>query len=96
MNTKRFTQPVAIFVGLGFPRDVDNVWEAYEALIEWNGNRGPMHAMALNVCRSALTNETDVDAARIAFIAFARSRGILVPDAHEESTSRAAEEWLAA
>lgn len=96
MTTKRFDQPVAIFVGLGFPHDVDNVWEAYGLLVEWNGKRGPTHVMALNACRGALSNEADVEAARIAFVAFARSRGILAPDALAKAAARAAEEWLAA
>jgi Protein of unknown function (DUF982) len=96
MTNKRFEQPIAIFVGLGFPRNVDNVWEAYEALVEWNGNRGPMHLMALNLCRNALTDDADIKAAYIAFRAFARSRGILVPETISGSTMEAAEEWLAA
>jgi len=96
MTSKRFEQPVAIFVGLGFPRSIDNVWEAYETLVEWNGNRGPMHVMAFNMCRNALTNDADIGAAHIAFKAFAHSRGILAPETLPGSTAQEAEEWLAA
>jgi Protein of unknown function (DUF982) len=94
MNAKRFSQPVEIFVGLGFPRKIDNVVEAYEVLTEWCGSRGPWHAQALIRCRSALTNDGDVEAAHIAFVAFARARGILAPDALTAAITEAAREWL--
>lgn len=93
MNAKRFSEPVAIFVGLGSPREIENVLEAYEVLNEWNGSRGPWHNMALSRCRSALTNDEDVETARIAFVAFARARGILA-DAFTVSIERAVREWL--
>lgn len=96
MTSQLFAQPVSIFVGLGFPHDVKSVWGAYEALTEWTGNRGPMHVMAINVCRSALSGEADIEAARFAFESFARSRGILAPDALIDTVSRAGDEWLAA
>jgi Protein of unknown function (DUF982) len=94
MNAKRFSQPVAIFVGLGFPREIENIGEAFEVLNEWSGNRGPWHAQALSRCKSALTDDADVEAARIALVAFARARGILAPDALTAATIKAAREWL--
>jgi hypothetical protein len=81
MNAKRFSQPVAIFIGPGSsPREIDSVGKAYKILVEWNRNRGPWHSMALMRCQNALANDADVEAARIAFAAFARARGILAPN----------------
>jgi hypothetical protein len=94
VNAKHFSQRVEIFVGLGFPREVDTVGEAFEVLNEWSGRRGPRHAQALSRCRSALTNDVDVETARTAFEAFARARGILAPEALTAAANEAAREWL--
>ncbi|TWG93788.1 uncharacterized protein DUF982 [Mesorhizobium sp. J18] len=91
-----FTRPVSIFVGLGFPRDVETVQEAWEVLHEWNGARGPTYAAALLACRSALAGKLTTKKARDAFVAFAKAAGILAPDALETATTRAAQDWLAA
>lgn len=96
MNAQRFVQPVSIFVGVGFPRDIETVTEAFQLLIEWHGSRDMSHAMALDACRAASAGEIDAAAARLAFEEFARTRGILAPDALAEIAQRAAEEWLAA
>ena len=75
MNTV-FDQPVAIFVGLGFSRQVETVAEANQVLSEW-----PMHSqgrdyeLALNACRCALAGKVDLDTARAVFEIFARGRG---------------------
>jgi hypothetical protein len=94
MSGSRFSKPVSIFVGLGFPQDIETPSEAFRALTEWHGSRGPSHAMSINVCRTALVDETRVEAARIAFEAFARARGMLAPDAMVETAKHASEEWL--
>jgi hypothetical protein len=95
VKIRRFERPVAIFVGLGFPREVDSVLEAYQVLTEWpSGSRGPAHGMALDSCRAALTDEVDGEAVRAAFEAFARERGILAPDALAQSAMAAAQEWI--
>lgn len=96
MHSKHFAQPVSIFVGLGFPRDIETVSEALQTLIEWPGSRSPTHAMALNVCRAASAGEIDAATARVAFEAFARARGILAPEALMETAIRAADDWMAA
>jgi hypothetical protein len=93
---QKFLQPVPIFVGLGFPYDVETPLDALRVLDEWAGSRGPAHTMAKAVCRAALAGDADVDAARIAFEAFAKSRGILAPEALEAAAAQyAAEEWIA-
>jgi hypothetical protein len=96
MDADRFAQPVSIFIGLGFPHDVESASEAYRVLNEWTGGRGPAHTFALDICRAAMAGQDKPENARLAFEAFARSRGILAPDALVETASRAAEEWLAA
>ena len=96
MIGQKFEQPVSIFVGLGFPCDVVTPSEAFELLNDWSGKRGEMHSMALGLCRRAAIGEADIETARAAFEAFARSRGILAEDALIEAARRASEEWMAA
>jgi hypothetical protein len=96
MTVRNFSTPVSIFVGLGFPYDVENAWQACELLAEWSGSRGPTHAMALARCREASAGVGDAEAARLAFEAFARKACILAPDALEIAAAEAAKDWLAA
>ncbi|HET9534398.1 MAG: DUF982 domain-containing protein [Mesorhizobium sp.] len=95
MDTKRFAHPVSIFVGLGFPRQIETASEAFQVLNEWNGARNPTHAMALNVCRAASAGEVGVEASRLAFEAFARTRGMLAPDAATIPGKQAIDEGMA-
>ncbi|TIT72394.1 MAG: DUF982 domain-containing protein [Mesorhizobium sp.] len=95
MTDQRFSKPVSIFVGMGFPVEVRSVLDARQVLDEWSGSRGPTFAAALAACQSALVSDQDVEAARVLFEAFARSRGILAPDAIEIAAARMAEDWLA-
>ena len=92
MDTKCFAQPVSIIIGLGFPREIATASEAFRVLNEWNGARSPTHAMALNVCRAASAGEVDVEAGRLAFEAFARTRGMLAPDAAAIAAEQAVDE----
>lgn len=90
-----FARPVPIFVGLGFPMDVESVEAAFEVLNEWSGSRGFAHAAALAAVRAALLGGS-VSTAQSAFEAFASKVGILAPEALEIAAMRAAEEWLSA
>ena len=96
MDNKRFAHPVSIIVGLGFPRQIETASEAFQVLNEWHGARSPTHAMALNVCRAASAGEVDVEAARLAFEAFARTRGMLAPDAAAIPAKQAVDEGMVA
>lgn len=96
MTVRNFSTPVPIFVGLGFPYDIGNAWQACEMLAEWSGARGPAHAMASARCREANAGVGDVEAARLALEAFARKAGILAPDALESAAAEAAKDWLSA
>ena len=81
MTVQPFESPVSVFVGLGYPRQVDNAFEAFELLCEWHGPRGPTHAAALKACRAALDGKVEAETARGVLEAFARATGCLVPDA---------------
>ncbi len=96
MDSKRFAQPVSIIVGLGFPRQIETVSEAFQVLNEWNGTRNPTHTMALKLCRAASSGEVDVEAGRLAFEAFARTRGILAPNAAQMEAKQAVDEGMVA
>jgi hypothetical protein len=97
VKIRRFDRPVSIFVGLGFPRDVETVLDAYQVLTEWpSASRGAAHERALTRCRAALADGGDVQGVRTAFETFARERGILAPDALAASAKAAAREWIGA
>ncbi len=81
MNTSKFDRSVAIFVGLGFPREIKSVLDAFQLPNEWTGSRGQVHQLPLNTCRAALMGKGDVDRARQALVAFAHDLDILAPDA---------------
>src|SRR4051812_13823975 len=86
----RFLKPVPIFVGLGFPREITSVLEAYKVLIEWSPrSRGPAHAPALKTCEAAMSGRAPVKQVRDAFEAFADERGILAPQALQACVDRA-------
>ena len=70
-----FPRPVSIFVGLGFPREIDSVLEAYQLLNEWpQTTRGPKHLDALHNCAAVLGRRGSARDARRAFEAFAADR----------------------
>ena len=82
-----FLRPLSIFVGLGVPREIGDVLEAYQLLNEWpQGGRGPAHLMALHTCAAVLGGHGTATDARDAFEAFAADRGILaVASSHGRS-----------
>ncbi len=82
MNITKFDRPVAVFVGLGFPSEVETVMDAYAMLLEWNGIPDLDRAGAIEVCRKALTGKRTGKEARVAFQRFAFSKGILSEDGH--------------
>lgn len=92
---QKFSKPVSVFVGFGFPYEVETPLDALRILDEWTGSRGASHTIAKAVCRSAMAGDADIEAARVAFDGFARSRGILAPDALEMAAKQAAAEWVA-
>ena len=79
MFSKPFEKPIRVWVGLGFPRQLNTVVDAYQFAVDWCGN-GPEQKAAIRACKAALTGEIDVETARGIFIAFARKKDILVDD----------------
>lgn len=97
MNSRQFSRPVSIFIGLGFAHDIGSTREAFELLNDWlSGGRGPAHEAAIDACRAALACECDDETARQEFEAFALVPGILAPEIPAQSEQRATDEWTAA
>lgn len=79
MLAKPFEKPVRVWTGLGFPRQLNNVADAYQMLLNWCGN-SPEQKAALRACKAALAGDVDAETARGIFLAFARKKDILVED----------------
>ena len=79
MLAQPFEKPVRVWVGLGFPRQLNTVVDAYQMLLDWNGN-SPEQRAAIRACKAALAGEVDAETARGVVIAFARKKDILVED----------------
>ena len=79
MLSQPFEKPVRVWVGLGFPRQLNTVVDAYQFAVEWCGN-GPEQRAAVRACKAALTGEIDPETARGVFVAFAKKKDILMED----------------
>jgi hypothetical protein len=79
MLSQAFGKPVRVWVGLGFPRQLNTVVDAYQFVLDWCGN-SPEQKAAIRACKAALTGDLDAETARGVFIAFARKKDILVED----------------
>lgn len=79
MLSKPFEKPVRLWVGLGFPRQLNTVVDAYQFVLDWCGN-SPEQKAAIRACKAALTGEIDAETARGVLVAFARKKDILVED----------------
>lgn len=81
MLAQPFEAPVRVWVGLGFPRQLNTVADAYQFLLGWCGN-SPEQKAAIRACKAALAGEIEADVARGVLVAFARKKDILVEDGH--------------
>jgi len=79
MFSKPFEKPLRVWVGLGFPRQLNTVVDAYQFATDWCGN-SPEQKAAIRACRAALVGDVDAETARGVFAAFARKKDILVGD----------------
>ena len=79
MLAKPFEKPVRVWVGLGFPRQLNNVADAYQMLMGWCGN-SPEQKAAIRACKAALAGDVDAETARGVFLAFAKKKDIPVED----------------
>lgn len=90
MEDDRFDEPVRIFVGLNFHREISSVGEAHAFLTEWpERQRWPSHTSALKACKATLSGEADVEATRAAFATFADRMGILAPEVDDVIAAQA-------
>lgn len=81
MLAQPFEKPVRVWFGLGFPRQLNTVADAYQFLQEWCGN-SPEQKAALRACKAALAGDIDAEIARGVFVAFARKKDILMEEGH--------------
>ncbi|WP_163264715.1 DUF982 domain-containing protein [Chelativorans alearense] len=93
MTAYKFDQPISVFLGLGFPRDVNSVLDAYDLLLEWNGIPDLDYHAAVDICSKALSGERTVQEAQEAFRRFANNRGILSERVLERTAKNVAQDW---
>lgn len=79
MLSQPFEKPVCVWVGLGFPRQLNTIVDAYQFVLDWCGN-SPEQNAAIRACKAALTGDVDVETARGVVVAFARKKDILVEE----------------
>ena len=79
MLSQPFEEPVRVWVGLGFPRQLNSVVDAYQFAMEYCGN-SPEQRAAIRACKAALMGEVDAETARSVFEAFARRKGLIAED----------------
>jgi hypothetical protein len=79
MLSQPFEKPVRVWVGLGFPRQLNSVVDAYQFVVDWCGN-SPEQRAAIRACKAALAGEIDAETARGILVRFARKKDILVED----------------
>jgi hypothetical protein len=79
MLSQPFEKPVCVWVGLGFPRQLNTVVDAYQFVLDWCGN-SPEQKAAIRACKAALTGDIEPETARGVFVAFARKKDILVEE----------------
>lgn len=79
MLAQSFEKPIRVWVGLGFPRQLNTVVDALQFVMEWGGN-SPEQRAAMMACKAALAGDIDAETARGVFAAFAAKKDILVKD----------------
>lgn len=79
MLSKPFENPIRVWVGHGFPRQLNTVVDAYQFALDWCGN-SPEQKAAIRACKAALTGDVDAETARGVFVAFARKKDMLVEE----------------
>lgn len=79
MLSQPFEKPVRVLVGLGVPRQLNSVVDAYQFVVDWCGNC-PEQRAAIRACKAALADEIDAETARGILVRFAMKKDILVQD----------------
>ncbi len=79
MLSQPFEKPLRVWVGLGFPRQLNSVVDAYQFVTDWCGN-SPEQKAAIRACKAALTGDIDAETARGVVMQFAKKKNILVEE----------------
>ncbi|TPK80110.1 DUF982 domain-containing protein [Mesorhizobium sp. B2-4-17] len=79
MLSKPFKKPIRVWVGLGFPRQLNTVVDAYQFAMDYCGN-SPEQRAAIRACNAALTGDIDAETARGVFVAFAEKKGLVADE----------------
>ena len=79
MLSQPFEKPVRVLVGLGVPRQLNSVVDAYQFVADWFGN-SPEQRAAIRACKAALAGDIDAETARGIVVRFARKKDILIED----------------
>ena len=81
MRNDTFQHSLTVLVGLGFPRTIARVREAYAYLEEVPKLlRDEVYHATCDACRDALTERCSPQEAHDVFVAYARRRGILLDE----------------
>lgn len=92
MPSQAFDKPVHVLVGLGFPRRLESVIDAYQFVTDWCGH-GPDQDAAIRACKAALNGAIDAETARGVVVQFARKKDILI-EGPLTPPGRAPDRWL--
>lgn len=81
MEDDRFDRPIVVFVGLAMPASLLTLDDVRRFLDDWPPSRRTLfHDRARAVCQTSKAGQTSLEAARRAFVTFARQAGILFAD----------------
>lgn len=95
MRNDTFQHSVTVLVGLGFPRTIASVREAFAYLEEVPKLlRDEIYHATCDACRDALTERCSPQEAHDVFVAYARRRGILLDEPLAEAPLPSRDERL--
>jgi hypothetical protein len=81
MEDDRFDRPIVVLVGLSMPASLGTLDDVRRFLDDWPPSRRTLfHDRARAVCQTSKAGQTSLEAARRAFVTFARQAGILFVD----------------
>lgn len=76
-----FQVPVRVFFGIGVPRDIVTVTQAYAWLQNCRTvHRTEVHVTAVQACKAAFAKQVNAEAVRRSVARFAEHSGLMVPD----------------
>jgi len=95
LSMRTFTPTSTVLLGVGFPARISGLMDAWRVLNDWPiSQRGAAHAVALDACRRAFEDPSNLANAHQAFAGFAAGAGILVDDPMHLAAERVADEWF--